>query len=84
MRDFDIAILDVVQDEDAHAVVAEIEAKGCRAFAIAGDIADITRHRAIAEEVWTRLGPACPASVNNAGVSELNRGDLLDVDTGKL
>jgi NAD(P)-dependent dehydrogenase (short-subunit alcohol dehydrogenase family) len=75
---FDIAVLDVVQDEDAHAVVAEIEAKGCRAFAIAGDIADITRHRAIAEEVWTRLGPLS-CLVNNAGVSVLNRGDLLDV-----
>lgn len=75
---FDILILDVVQDEDAHAVVAEIERKGCRAFAIAADIADITRHRAITEEVWTRLGPLS-CLVNNAGVSVLNRGDLLDV-----
>lgn len=75
---FDVAILDVAQDEDAHALVAEVEAKGRRAFALAGDVSDIAGHRAITEEVWSRLGPlAC--LVNNAGVSVLNRGDLLDV-----
>lgn len=75
---FDIAILDVVQDEDAHAVVAEIETKGRRALFIAGDVSAIGSHAAIADRVWSRLG-SLTCLVNNAGVSVLNRGDLLDV-----
>ena len=75
---FDVAILDVAADAEAHSLVAEVEAKGRRASALAGDVSDIASHNGIADEVWSRLGPlAC--LVNNAGVSVLNRGDLLDV-----
>ncbi len=74
---FDIAILDVAQDEDALSIVAAIEAKRRRALFIAGDISAIAGHAAIADRIWDKLGPlAC--LVNNAGVSVLNRGDLLD------
>lgn len=75
---FDVAILDLAQDDDALAVAAEVEARGRRALPIAGDLADIAGHAAIAEAVWSRLGPL-DCLVNNAGVSVLNRGDLLDV-----
>ncbi len=74
---FDIAILDVAQDDDARAIVAEIEAKKRRALFIAGDVSTIASHAAVTDQVWSQLGPlAC--LVNNAGVSVLNRGDLLD------
>jgi NAD(P)-dependent dehydrogenase (short-subunit alcohol dehydrogenase family) len=75
---FDIAILDVAQDEDARAIVAEVEAKNRRALFIAGDVSAITSHAAIADQVRSQLGPLT-CLVNNAGVSVLNRGDLLDV-----
>lgn len=74
---FDIAILDLVQDDDAKAAVAAVEAKGRSALFIAGDIAAIDGHAAIADLVWSKLGPLT-CLVNNAGVSVLNRGDLLD------
>ena len=75
---FDVAILDVAQDEDASTIVAEIEAKRRRALFIAGDVSAIATHAAIADQVWRKLGPLT-CLVNNAGVSVLNRGDLLDV-----
>lgn len=75
---FDIAILDVAEDDDAGATVAEIEAKGRRALFIAGDVSAIAGHAGIADQVWSKLGPLT-CLVNNAGVSVLNRGDLLDV-----
>lgn len=75
---FDIAILDISQDEDARTIVAEIEARKRRALFIAGDVSAIASHAVIADQVWARLGPLT-CLVNNAGVSVLNRGDLLDV-----
>lgn len=75
---FDIAILDVAHDEDARLAVAEIEAKKRRALFIPGDVSVITGHAAIADQIWSKLGPLT-CLVNNAGVSVLNRGDLLEV-----
>lgn len=75
---FDVAILDVAQDDDARSAVAEIEAKKRRALFITGDVSDIAGHAAIANAIWSKLGPL-DCLVNNAGVSVLNRGDLLDV-----
>lgn len=75
---FDIAILDVAQDSDANAVIAELAAKGRRAIFVTGDVSDIASHGAVAERIWRELGPL-DCLVNNAGVSVLNRGDLLDV-----
>jgi NAD(P)-dependent dehydrogenase (short-subunit alcohol dehydrogenase family) len=75
---FDIAILDLTQDDDAHAAVAAIEAKNRRALFIPGDVSAIAEHAAIADRIWSELGPLT-CLVNNAGVSVLNRGDLLDV-----
>lgn len=75
---FDIALLDVARDSDAEATLAEIAAKGRRTLFVTGDIADIASHAAVAETIWRELGPLT-CLVNNAGVSVLNRGDLLDV-----
>ncbi|MBL9036013.1 MAG: 3-ketoacyl-ACP reductase [Rhodospirillaceae bacterium] len=75
---FDIALLDVARDADAEAALAEIAARGRRSLFVAGDIADIASHAAVAETIWRALGPLT-CLVNNAGVSVLNRGDLLEV-----
>lgn len=75
---FDVAVLDMARDGDAEATLADIARKDRRAAFIAGDIADLAAHGAIAETLWRELGPL-DCLVNNAGVSVLNRGDLLDV-----
>lgn len=75
---FDVAVNDVAADADGAAVVAEIEAMGRRAMLVPLDIARIDGHEALLDQVEAALGPlAC--LVNNAGVSALVRGDLLEV-----
>ncbi len=59
-------------------LLPHIEAKGRKSLAIAADIADISSHEALLKDVSKRLG-LLTCLVNNAGVSVLNRGDLLDV-----
>ena len=75
---FDIAILDVARDGEAELTLAAIADRKRRAAFIAGDISQIETHAAIGDAVWRELGPL-DCLVNNAGVSVLNRGDLLDV-----
>lgn len=75
---FDLALLDVARDAEAEATLRDIAAWGRRAIFLAGDVADIDGHDAIIETIWRELGPL-DCLVNNAGVSVLNRGDLLDV-----
>ena len=53
-------------------------ARGVAAEGFAADIADLASHAALLDEVEARLGPLS-CLVNNAGVSVLQRGDLLDV-----
>jgi NAD(P)-dependent dehydrogenase (short-subunit alcohol dehydrogenase family) len=75
---FDVAVNDVEADADGEAVVAEIRAIGRRALLVPLDIARIDGHDALLDLVEAELGPlAC--LVNNAGVSVLVRGDLLEV-----
>ncbi|MEZ5858886.1 MAG: 3-ketoacyl-ACP reductase [Geminicoccaceae bacterium] len=75
---FDVAVNDVVADADGEAVVAGIEAMGRRAVLVPADIARIDGHEALLDRIEATLGPlAC--LVNNAGVSALVRGDLLEV-----
>lgn len=75
---FDVALNDVVADADGEAVVAEIEGLGRRALLVPLDIARIGEHGAMLDLIEAALGPV-DCLVNNAGVSVLNRGDLLDV-----
>ncbi len=60
------------------AVAEGIRARGRRAAAIVGDIAPIETHAQLLDAAEKALGPLTTL-VNNAGVSVLNRGDLLDV-----
>lgn len=76
--EFDVAVADVAQSEELDAVAAAIRAKGRKAAAIAGDVAGIASHGALLDAAEKAIGPLTTL-VNNAGVSVLNRGDLLDV-----
>ena len=75
---FDVAVADVVASDELSAVAAEIAARGRKSGAIAADIGAIGAHDAVLDQAEAALGPLTTL-VNNAGVSVLNRGDLLDV-----
>jgi NAD(P)-dependent dehydrogenase (short-subunit alcohol dehydrogenase family) len=75
---FDVAVADMAQSDELQAVASAISAKGRKAEAMACDISDITRHGAMLDAAQAALG-SLTTLVNNAGVSVMNRGDLLDV-----
>lgn len=77
---FDIAINDLSPSGELDRAVAEATAKGVKAVAITGDVARLEDHARMLDAAETALGPLTTL-VNNAGVSVLNRGDLLDVGT---
>jgi NAD(P)-dependent dehydrogenase (short-subunit alcohol dehydrogenase family) len=74
---FDVAAVDLAAGEELAAVADAIAAKGRRSLALAGDVADIAEHASLLDKAAT-LGPLTTL-VNNAGVSVMSRGDLLDV-----
>jgi len=75
---FDVAALDYQVTDELCAVVRQIEAFGRRSTALGSDIGDISGHQRILDAAESALGPLT-CLVNNAGVSVLKRGDLLDV-----
>jgi NAD(P)-dependent dehydrogenase (short-subunit alcohol dehydrogenase family) len=75
---FDVAVADIAASADLEAVAQEITRKGRRSSAIVGDIARIDTHNALLDAAVAAIGPLTTL-VNNAGVSVLNRGDLLEV-----
>lgn len=75
---FGVAINGPVADqelESARAAVAEI---GGPVVAVVGDVADLSLHESILDKAEAVVGPLSTL-INNAGVSVLDRGDLLDV-----
>ena len=67
------------EDSDAlRATVGELQGLGVKAAAIVGDVSDLGQHEAMLEMAEAALGPLTTL-VNNAGVSVLKRGDLLEV-----
>ncbi len=75
---FDVAVADVAASEELEAVAGAIRGRGRKAVAIAGDIAAVETHAILLDAAEQALGPLTTL-VNNAGVSVLSRGDLLDV-----
>lgn len=75
---FDVAVCDVAASVELSAAAAEIAVKGRKSVAVAGDIARIEDHKRLLDEAEAALGPLTTL-INNAGVSVLNRGDLLAV-----
>lgn len=75
---FDIAITDVQVSAELDAVAREISGIGVRVVAIISDLADIGSHDNLFKSIEEQLGPV-DCLVNNAGISVMSRGDLLDV-----
>jgi 3-oxoacyl-[acyl-carrier protein] reductase len=75
---FDLVINDLVRDAEAEATLTGIDARGARAGFVAADIADLATHPGLVDAACSAFG-RLDCLVNNAGVSVLNRGDLLDV-----
>ena len=75
---FDEAVADVVASDELAAVAGEIARRGRKSAAITADIGDIAAHERLLDTAQAALGPLTTL-VNNAGVSVLSRGDLLDV-----
>ena len=75
---FDVAIIDVAQDDDARATLAALHAAGAKAHFIRSDLADVTDHARVLAQAVSQYG-AIDCLVNNAGVPSPARGDLLDL-----
>ncbi len=75
---FDVAVADVVASDELAAVAGEIARRGRKSAAITADIGDIAAHERLLDTAQAALGPLTTL-VNNAGVSVLSRGDLLDL-----
>jgi 3-oxoacyl-[acyl-carrier protein] reductase len=75
---FDIAVNSIEDGGEIAGTVAELQALGVKAVPIVADVGDIARHGAMLDAAEAVLGPITTL-VNNAGISALSRGDLLDV-----
>ena len=71
-------INDLQRDADAEATLAGIAERGTRASFIGASIADVAAQPGLVEAAFGAFG-RLDCLVNNAGVSVLSRGDLLDV-----
>lgn len=75
---FDIGIVSMEAEDEAAPVLAELRARGRLGHYVRQDIADLDRHAALVREIQDRVG-AVDCLVNNAGVTSLVRGDLLQL-----
>ena len=72
-RGFAVVVNALEHDANVEATLADVRALGAEAKAVIGDIADLSGHAAILDAA----GPVT-TQVNNAGVTVLQRGDLLE------
>jgi NAD(P)-dependent dehydrogenase (short-subunit alcohol dehydrogenase family) len=75
---FDLVINDLVRDLEAEATLTGIGERGAGASFVAADLADLATHPGLVDAAYSAFG-RLDCLVNNAGVSVLDRGDLLDV-----
>lgn len=75
---FNIAINDYADNDALDAAVAAVEARGVTAVKVPGDVSLLAGHGEMLDRAEAACGPLTTL-VNNAGVSVLSRGDLLDV-----
>jgi len=74
---FDVAVVDLSEDDDAVETVAGASKLGVRAKFFAGDVSDLRGHADLLDNIRGALGPI-DCLVNNAGISVAKRGDLLE------
>lgn len=77
-RGFDVAALDLVQDEKADSLLAEMSDFGARGWYGLMDLADVDSHAASVDIVEKELGPI-DTLVNNAGIAVRPLVDVMDV-----
>ncbi|HET7097097.1 MAG TPA: 3-ketoacyl-ACP reductase [Casimicrobiaceae bacterium] len=75
---FDVAIASLERENDVDAAVARLRSPERKVCYFSGDIADVGAHARLLNEVRVRLG-AIHCLVNNAGVTSITRGDMLDL-----
>jgi len=75
---FDIALNGLADDAELAAAVETVGRHGGKVAKVVGDVSEIAGHAALLEAAEAAIGPLSTL-VNNAGVSVLSRGDLLDV-----
>lgn len=75
---FDLALIDLIEDEASAETVEEARRRGARTQFIPGDIAALERHDGLLDAAYDSFG-TLDCLVNNAGVSVAHRGDVLDV-----
>lgn len=81
-RAFNILVVDIEEDEAAHATMTALREKGVAGRFIATDIGDESQHTGILDAA-EQLG-VLTTLVNNAGVSSTVRGDMLDLPVESL
>lgn len=75
---FDLVLVDLALSAELSDAAALVEGHGARALTLAADIADLDAHEELLASAEAAIGPL-HCLVNNAGVSVLSRGDLLNV-----
>ncbi len=75
---FAVALNGPAEDAELAAAVETLRAEGGAVTAAAFDVADVAAHAAALARIEAEIGPLTTL-VNNAGVSVLSRGDVLDV-----
>ena len=75
---FDIAILGLETPAEAETVTGAVQRLGRRVLYVQHDIAEIEPMPMLIDRIHVELGPI-DCLVNNAGVSSLRRGDLMDL-----
>ena len=75
---FDVALVGLESGAEAIPALADVREAGRRAHYLRHDIADLASHARVVDEIMTVLGPV-DCLVNNAGVTSLVRGDMLDL-----
>jgi 3-oxoacyl-[acyl-carrier protein] reductase len=77
-RGFNIALNGHSDGDELQAAEAAVRARGVAVVRIAADVSDLQGHQAMLDRAESVTGPLTTL-VNNAGVSVLARGDMLDV-----
>ncbi len=75
---FDVAVADLDDSGPLQVVASAIAAMGMKTAALKVDVSDLQAHEALLDAAEAALGPLTTL-VNNAGVSVISRGDLLNV-----
>lgn len=75
---FDLAVNDLEADVNMTETLQGIRDRSGQGYAVIGDIADLDAHQHLLDSAVDQLG-RIDCLVNNAGVSVLSRGDLLDM-----